>query len=352
MRTILSWVAVLAAVAGAILVTSGPAGAAGAAARPARGNAAVVATRAAQQTVTNYSLSGNETAVSCLTASLCVAVGSRGLVTMHGAVVTLTNGQQSHAKVLRASSVIDSVSCRKSGCWAIGVPVHGAGIYLVKISSAGRPVAERTVKLPAGTSLGPISCASMTSCEIAGDDNRIRPAAIEIGDWNGRKLHLHRVTVKGSKQVSMFAISCWHSDCEAVGAGLILTTAGGKPAKLNAHSGYSIGSISCVSAMTCYGTTAGVVTVTRGVVTNSQATAIGVNTIECNGTTECEAGGWFAVGSGSWGFLQSVSDGIPGASINDGASSGYTGMAPRGGNGGFIAIGTGSNIDLSEVTVG
>ena len=79
--------------------------------------------------------------MSCLTASLCVAVGSRRY---HGVVVTLANGAQSHAAVLRGSSVIDSVSCRKSGCWAIGHPDRGAGAYLVKISSAGRPAAERT----------------------------------------------------------------------------------------------------------------------------------------------------------------------------------------------------------------
>ena len=179
--------------------------------------------------------------------------------------MTLTNGAQSHAVVLRGSSVIDSVSCRKSVCWAIGHPDRGTGAYLVKISSAGRPVAERTVPVPARTTLGPISCASPTSCEIAGADNRIRPAAIEIGDWNGKRLHLHRVTVKGSKRMSMKGISCWHSDCEAVGSdtvgpgfndhhGLILTTAGGKPARLNADSGYpDLGSVSCVSARTCYG---------------------------------------------------------------------------------------------------
>src|SRR5262245_3562533 len=154
MRTIWSWMRVLAAVTGVIVVTSGAAGAALAAGRPTSGHGAVVTTRAAQQTVTNHVLSEDVISVSCLTASRCVAVGSPTPTRFpgsHGVVVTLTNGHQSHAVVLRRSSVIDSVSCRKSGCWAIGHLVHGSGVYLVKISSAGRPAAERTVRLPAGT---------------------------------------------------------------------------------------------------------------------------------------------------------------------------------------------------------
>jgi hypothetical protein len=375
MKTIWSWVPVLAAVTGVILVTSGPAGTARAAARTASGNGAAVITRTAQQTMTDHTISGDETSVSCLTASRCVAVGSRVSrpgPSSHGVVVTLTNGRQSHAVVLRGSSVIDSVSCRKSVCWAIGHPVHGTGAYLVKISSAGRPVAERTVPMPARTTLGPISCASPTSCEIAGADNRIRPQAIEIGDWNGKKLHLHRVTVKGSKRLSMTAISCWHSDCEAVGGamvgpgfnvrnskGLILTTADGKPARLNADSGHPyLPDVSCISATTCYAAGGGgaLLTVTRGVVTNSLSSgggSVGFSAIECTGS-ECEAAGTVLLPQYSTqdGWLQSVSDGTWGASIDDGASYDFTGVAARGGSGGFIAIGTGGYGSGSDVAVG
>jgi hypothetical protein len=364
MRTSWSWVPVLAAVTGVVMVTSGPAGTAWAA-RPASGSGAVVTTRAAQQTVTNHVLSATVISVSCLTASRCVTVGSLG---SHGVVVTLTNGAQSHAVVLRRSSVIDSVSCRKSGCWAIGHPVHGAGAYLVKISTAGRPAAERTVPVPAGTTLGPISCASPTSCEIAGADNRTRPSAIEIGTWNGKKLHLHRVAVKGSKRMSMTAISCWHSNCDAVGGaltgpgfndyiGLIVTIAGGKPARLNANSGDPfVDSVSCVSARTCYQTDGGanVVTVTRGMVTHNQAgTGPDLTAIECTGS-DCEVGGWVAVGSTSDGILQSLSGGTWGAPIDDGYAYSFTGIAVRGGSGGFIAIGAwaAGGTSQSDVAVG
>jgi len=369
MKTIWRWVPVLAAVTGVILVTSGPAGTAWAAARAASGNGAAVITRAAQQTVTDHMLSGDETSVSCLTASRCVAVGSQGLPSVpgsHGEVVTVTNGKQSHAVVLRRSSVIDSVSCWKSGCWAIGHPVHGTGAYLVKISSAGRPVAERTVPMLARTTLGPISCASVRSCEIAGADNRIRPQAIEIGDWNGKKLRLHRVTVKGSKRLSMTAISCWHSDCEAVGGamvgpgfsesnrkGLILTTVGGKPARLNADSGYPyLPGVSCVSATTCYGASGGysVLTVTRGVVTHSQGGAGGeLSAIECT-ASGCEAAGTVLLPqySAQDGWLQSLSDGTWGVGIDDGAAVWFSGIAARGGSGGFIAIGIWAFNGLSD----
>jgi hypothetical protein len=367
MRRIWSWGPVVAAVAGVILVTSGTAGTAWAGARPVSGNGAVAIASDARQTVTDHNLSGDETAVSCLTALLCVAVGSQIPLPArsHGNVVTLTKGAQSHAAVLRRSSVIDSVSCRKSGCWAAGRPVHGTGVYLVKISAAGRPVAERLVPVR-GTNLGPISCASMTSCVITGADNRIRPAAIEIGDWNGRALHLRRVAVKDSKRLTMPGISCWHSDCEAVGSalmgsgrtGLILTIAGGKPARLNADSGYPyLDSISCISARTCLaaGGSGSVETVARGVVTHSQGGAGGVvSAVECT-ASECEAAGTILLPQFSTqdGLLQSLSDGTWGALIDDGASYIFNGIAARGSTGGFIAVGTGATASAgTDVAVG
>jgi hypothetical protein len=302
------------------------------------------------EVLTSHSLSGHETAVSCLTASRCVAVGSRR---GHGVVVTLRNGAQTHAAVLRGSSVIDSESCRTSGCWAIGHPVRGARAYLVKISSAGRPVAEQTLALPAGTALGSISCSSMTSCEIAGTDNRARPAAIEIGTWNGSRLHLYRRGVPGGTQVSMTAISCWHGDCEAVGSahvgssgrGLILTIAHGKPRTLNANSGYGLGSISCISAATCYAGGDVLVTVTRGVASNPQSVPglsnfSGWAGIECH-DGNCEAAGEYAPGSAAEGVLVSLTDGTAGSPVH-GDGSGYYGIAVRGSSG-FIAIGLGND---------
>ena len=308
--------------------------------------------------VTDHSLSGQETAVSCLTASRCVAAGSRG---GRAVLLTLTNGAQSHAAVLSGSLVLGSVSCpSRSGCWAIGRPDRGAGAYLVKISSTGRPAVERTLAVPAGTTLGVISCASMTSCQVAGTNNRLRPAAIETGTWNGTRLHLYRVPVAGSTQVSMTGISCWHSDCAAVGSALartapsdlILITSGGKPGTLNANSGYALTSISCVSATTCYAAGAAVlVTVTSGVPAEPQAVTGGWNgnAIECTGS-DCEAAGGEVLGPAYADVLVSLTGGTASSPVIVQVGQGYSGIAARSSNG-FIAIGAGSN-GGSDDTVG
>jgi len=314
------------------------------------------------EVMTSHNMSGHETAVSCLTdGSRCVAVGERG---GHGAVVTLRwNGAPIHAAVLRGSSVIDRVSCRKLGCWAIGQPERGAAAYLVKISSAGRPVAERKLALPAGAALGLIWCGSMTSCEVAGTENRAGRDAIEIGTWNGQRLHLYRVRVKGSTQVSMTGISCWQSDCEAVGHArvgsaeppverpLILATSGGKPGTLHT-SDYWLGSISCVSRTTCYA--AGGITlytVTSGVAADPQPFpgpyGLGWSGIECH-AGNCEAAGGEDVGSAAESVLVSMTDGTAGSPVG-GGGEGYYGIAPHGSSG-FIAIGIGECDQMGTCT--
>jgi hypothetical protein len=285
-----------------------------------------------------------------------VAVGSRG---SHGVVVTLANGAQRHATVLPGSSVIYSVSCpSRSGCWAIGRSYRAGRAYLVKISSAGRPAAERTVALPAGTTLGLISCTGMTSCEVAG--NRINPALLEIGSWNGTRLDLYQVNVPGTQE-SIAGISCWHSgDCEAVGSArhakayidFTLATQGGEPGTLNTNSGYALSAISCISATTCYAAGAAVlVTVTDGVPANPQAVPGGWNgnAIECTGG-HCEAAGGEVLGAVHAAVLVSLSDGTAGSPVIVRTGRGYSGIAARGSNG-FIAIGARTN-RRSEDTVG
>ena len=317
---------------------------------PPSTNGEVIITYA--EALTSHSLSGHETAVSCLSPSLCVAVGSRHY---HGVVVTLRNGMQRHALVLRRSSVIDSVSCRQSGCWAIGLPEHGHGAYLVKINSAGRPYAELTEAEPAAISLGPISCSSMTSCEIAGTDNHVHPAAIEVGTWTGATLRLHRVPVAGTSFVTIPGISCWHGTCVAVGYtrirsraknNLILRISRGRPGALfDANNGFYITSVSCVSATTCYASGgAKLYTITNGVPGNQQLlpgaeNSLGLTGIECVGTV-CEAAGEEMPGTAWVGVLVSLSDGTAGTPTFVTEGSGFTGIATRAGVG-FVAIGPG-----------
>ena len=97
-----------------------------------------------------------------------------------------------------------------------------------------------------------------------------------------------------------------------------------------------------------------VLTVTRGIVTHSQGGAGGeLNAIECT-ASDCEAAGTVLLPQYSTqdGWLQSLSDGKWGASIDDGAAYFFTGVAARGGSGGFIAIGTGGYGSGSDVAVG
>jgi len=329
---------------------------------PPGGNGEVIITY--PEVLTSHSLTGNETAVSCESASLCVAVGWRH---DHGVVVTLRNGAQSHALVLRGSSVLDSVSCRPSGCWAIGLPEHGHGAYLVKVSSTGRPSEEQTVPVPAAVSLGPISCSSMTSCEIAGTDNHVDPAAIEIGTWTGTRLRLHTVTVTGTRFVTIPGVSCWHNSCVAVGYtrirsraknNLILQISHGRPGPLfDADNGFYITRVSCVSATTCYAAGgAKLYTITNGVPSDQQVVpgaenSLGFTGIECVGTV-CEAAGEEESGYPFFGVLVSLSDGSAGPPtfpVNQ--SGGYTGIATRAGIG-FIAIGPGPGGHGTVDTIG
>jgi len=277
-------------------------------------------------------------------------------------VVTLAGGAPEHAAVLGGSSVLYSVSCPSaSGCWAIGHPARGSAAYLVKISSAGRPEAERALAVPAGTALRVISCASMTSCQVAGTDNRLRPAVIQTGTWNGHRLRLYRVKVTGSTKVTMTGLSCWHSNCAAVGSAvvgsagtdLILATRGGKPGTLNSGSGYALRGISCISATTCYAAGAAVlVTVTRGVPGDPQAVPGGWNgnAIECT-STRCEAAGGQVSGSAYADVLVSLSGGTAGLPVIVQAGQGYSGIAARG-TSGFIAIGSRPHSTGTEDTVG
>jgi len=336
----------------------------------ASGACALMAAGTAQAAVTSHKLSGIETQISCLSSSSCVAVGERG---NRGSVITLKNGTQSHTATLRGSSLIYSVSCpSKSGCWAIGDPKSGAGAYLVKINSAGRVTSARTIGVPAGADLGRISCSSMSSCEVVGTDIFVSPTAIEIGTWNGSKLHVYRVKgVKGGVALSMEGISCWHADCEAVGDvlagssehGLILTTRNGRPGKLHKASDYSLYGVSCVSASRCYAagyraaSPAGlVVTVSGGVAGHLQTTAGDLFGIECAGS-KCVAAGEVLnteppASQIYDGVLLTLSGGTAtGSPQVVAASGGYSGIASRGGRG-FISIGAPPSGSGTEVTSG
>ena len=124
----------------------------------------------------NHQIPGLEGAISCLTAYWCVAVG-RG--THHGQIVVLAKGRQAGVYYI-PSGQLSSVSCpTRSRCWAFGAA--RGGMIFFQIGSAGtskriRVLSRITAKLPAAVSMDQISCVSMTSCELDGQDTSTHKA--------------------------------------------------------------------------------------------------------------------------------------------------------------------------------
>ncbi len=356
MRMALRWAVLVSALAaGVMLVTGGPAGAADAA--RAGSSAPVAARTAAAGALGNYRISGDEDAIGCLTAHRCVAVGYGG-GTAPGQVVTVVGGKQVRVSVARSASNLVAVSCpNRFGCWAMGPPRKGQRSWvLVKIGPVGSVKGVTSVRLPAGVSLGSISCTSRTSCEVFGtvgyaDGNQ----QWYLASWNGRKLSQRHVSGPLNLDAeSPGGISCWRATCVAVGTWwcggssgcegryAILTTSSGKLEAadlLNTAGGFS--GVSCVSSSTCYATTSNsmVVTLDDGVMgaTESQPVYYGGSSIECAGAT-CWAAGLSGYNSAA--VFVMITNGAPtGTPVTDPAltDNGYPSIARRGN--GFAAVG-------------
>jgi hypothetical protein len=356
MKTVLrSAVVVCALAAGVVLVTGGPAGAAGAV---RAGSAAPASARSAQgASLGNYRISGVEDAIGCLTAHRCVAVGHGG-GQAPGQVVEVVGGKQVRVSVARPASNLVAVSCpNRYGCWAMGPPRKGERSWvLVKIGSTGSITEVTSVRVPRGVSLGSISCTSRSSCELFG----ITTIAAGINQgfnewylalWNGKKL-THRY-VAGCADCdyadALGGSSCWQATCVAVGQWLcpgsacaenfaILTTLHGKletAAMLNTPG--ELGGVSCVSSSTCYATADDtVVTLTNGVPGEGQSLPVYEATIECADST-CWAAGQSNVAPNPIVFV-TIANGVPaGSPVADTAITGLPAIARRGN--GFAAVG-------------
>ncbi|MGO8961882.1 MAG: hypothetical protein ACLQFR_31605 [Streptosporangiaceae bacterium] len=314
--------------------------------------------QAAAAALTNHQISGISGAISCLTASRCVVVGygARGAQS-HGDVVALTNGKQGRISVVPASEHLDSVSCpARAGCWAVGPQNSGANLVFVKIGPTGKVAKALKISEPAGVSIGQISCVSMTSCAVVGNNIFVTPNPIEIGTWTGKKLTLHKVAgVHGSTTTIVEGISCWQASCLAVGyydlkppnsTGFLLPMTNGKPGKQHTVGNDLFYGVSCVSSSRCYADGffahgAGlVVTVTHGVATHTQMESAVVTGIECVGGN-CRAAGEELGGSSYYGVIVTLSSGAnKGSPVVDKAVAGFDGpdtIAKRGN--GFAAVG-------------
>ena len=327
--------------------------------------------QAAPAVLTDHSISGIEGAISCMTASECVAVGfgARGAKN-HADVVALVNGQQGHISVVAASAQLYSVSCPSSdGCWALGPQGSGANLVFAQIGPTGKVTKTTQVPDPFGSSIARISCVSMTSCAVLTNDIFVSPAAIEIGTWTGTQLTLHKVAGKrGSTATIGEGISCWKTTCLAVGyyelsggksTGFLLTMNRGKPGEQHFASSDFFFGVSCVSSSKCYaagvlGGAAGiVVTVTNGVAGHTQHETADPFGIECVGGT-CRSSGEELRGPTFYGVIVTLSNGTnKGRPVVDKAIGGFDGpntIAMRGN--GFAAVGPAAKGGGSVVAIG
>jgi hypothetical protein len=142
-------------------------------------------------TLTSHRVSGLEQAASCLTTKLCVVVGynTRGIAD----VVPVKDGKPGRASTVRASSQLYTVSCPSAaGCWAVGEGAYSVTAEVAKIGRSGKVSISKALRVPAGVRLTRISCTSMTSCIIVGNEF-LTSKRIEVGTWNGRKLKLRSI---------------------------------------------------------------------------------------------------------------------------------------------------------------
>ncbi len=353
MNIMCRWVVpVLAAAAGFSL---GVAGACGAAEAAGVSSPAVPGVPGSAQAamVSNHKIPGHESAISCLTASRCVAVGYED---HRGQVVVLINGKKAAVSRVRAGSLV-AVSCpSRFGCWALGLRKGGLSfVELGRYGTITRQIAV-TGRAVAAAGLNQISCGSMTSCELVDNQYYRQPVgSVQLGSWNGRKLRLTPDSDDGTFYLlEVGGISCWKTTCVTVGTTIsdstdnysfIVTIRHGKPAAVDfaPANEWGLHAVSCVSSSTCYavgayGIFATVINGDYGTVENGPA---GNHEIECAGST-C----WTT----RRGILWKVTNGAIGPPITDSATPDFTGIARRGT--GFAAIGETTSGTATVVATG
>jgi hypothetical protein len=341
------------AAAGILLVLSGMAGASVAAGTG-------VATTAAAASLSNHQIAGTEVAISCISPTRCVAVGSGA---HDGQVVSLYNGKQALVTTVQKSP-LTSVSCPsgRAGCWAVG-PLGGpkrtmVGVELVRIGATGKVTNVIKVTEPTGYVLNRIICASMTSCNVIGQNPNAPDGEIVfyMSAWNGKTLRMHAVgeLYNGS---SLDGLSCWRANCVAVGWQQLGSASGtayawtftnGKPgAFLTRGLKTTFNAVSCVSLSTCwvigYSHGSGVVVTDKdGVLSKNEALPDAMAGLECQYAT-CRAVGGDVILT----IKNGLSSGSP---VIDTATTGFSAITSRGT--GFVALGGTHKPGVTEVVTG
>lgn len=260
----------------------------------------------ASAAVTSHHVNGVQSAVSCLTKSLCVVVGFHGSAAK-GDVVALHNGKPGKIANVKGGGQLYGVSCPShNGCVAIGSA--SSGVSFVSIGKGGRPTKTSTPKTPAGVTLDHIACTTLHHCIVAGTDVFKNPSAIEIGTWNGHALTLHRTHgVKSSgKSLAIQGVGCFDSHCLVVGGytknkkndSVIIAVHSGHPGALNSLDNETLTSVACTSASHClaagYGSGAQsgvIVTLSHVLVTKLIEVRAKLYGIACHTSAHCTAAG-------------------------------------------------------------
>ena len=179
----------------------------------------------------------SETAISCGSATACVAVsGSR--------ITDITNGAPGASYLVTGEASYQGVSCpTTSSCVAIGYLQSLAGVWLPITN--GVP-ASAPKSIPGASSMFGVACPTSASCQAVGLVAAATSGIATIS--HGSASHAHRVAGMGLSGVTCQSIR----RCEAVGNSTELPIIGGKAAApAEAHGVVRLYGVACYSASHC-----------------------------------------------------------------------------------------------------
>jgi hypothetical protein len=325
---------------------------------------------AAGSGLSSHKVSGVQSEVSCVSATLCVLVGYNSHSV--GDVVPVSHGKPGAVDTLKGTSAVSSISCVGShGCVALAQDNGGTKVRFVKISSHGHVSSSKTVTPPAEVSLSALACTSVTSCVVGGTLFGTH-MSIEVGIWNGTKLSLHKVHgVKGGTTLGVQGVGCDGGTCWIVGTTLTPSGQVGIALPVTKHQVGSLqkvtavvqlGGVACSSSTQCY---ADGFQENTGVIVDLSKTKVGghhgVSSAESLAAIACSGKHCTAVGDQQDNDSPTLTEGLV-IALTSGkvtgthpvaAASSFTGVAQP--SSGFLAaVGPGSDITSShsEVTTG
>jgi hypothetical protein len=261
--------------------------------------------------------------VGCETASTCIAVGAGPTVPTDGTVVTVTNGVPGAATAVAATGSLLAVTCwSATRCVAVG-PSSGAAGVVLPITNG---VPGTAVPIPASSLLLGVAClpSPSTTCYAVGT-NASGTKGIVLAIKNG--VPGATTLVPGSFELDMIdcptTTTCFAAGGTASRRGVLVTLDNGKPSGMSdVPSAYELGGIGCTSADTCYAvggkyndTTSEVITVSNGTATTIRGFAGGTLAhIVCIFGGKCLASGYTSSGPPS-GLEATISNGKPGKPV-------------------------------------